>query len=496
MRAAIYTRISLDDAEGEERGKGVARQEKDARAELEKRGWQLVDVYTDNDVSATRTKVRPHYQRLLRDIRAGLVEAVIVWDIDRLTRTPLEIEEFITLADGTGLTLVNLTGAGDVGTDDGRMMLRIKGALARREVEQMRKRLRRKFEENAEDGKPHGRAPYGTKRLQERDSRGKLVNFWDVRDDRPIDGHPDLTAPQILQEIASRVLESQSLRSIAADLTKRGIPGPGSPTWNSTVIRQVLVRPSYAGIRIHRGRPIGQLQGEEKDRIFTLDVHDKLVALLTDPSRKQNHRGREPRYLLSGIAICGRCEGTMRSQIGHVVKKTGKRQPPSYGCSKCFRVRRQRQPVDVLVEAVVLKALADPRFLEKLYMPTDPKDVSEAMERIDLAKAKLDRNIDERDEGAITEDQFRRSNARWRAALAKAESDLRAAATTDQFAKFTSGDAVSIWKEATILERRELIEARFVVVIEPQGRGVGFDPSLVQVYDRDEWDASNVNARP
>jgi DNA invertase Pin-like site-specific DNA recombinase len=60
-----------------------------------------------------------------------------------------------------GMTLVNMTGAGDVGTDDGRMMLRIKGALARREVEQMSKRLKRKYLENAEDGKPHGRAPYG-----------------------------------------------------------------------------------------------------------------------------------------------------------------------------------------------------------------------------------------------------------------------------------------------------------------------------------------------
>jgi len=477
MKTAIYTRISEDDAEGDERGKGVARQEKDARAEIERRDWELVDVYADNDVSATRSKVRPQYQRLIRDIRAGLIQAVIVWDIDRLTRTPREIEDFIELADSSGLTLINLTGAGDVGTDDGRMMLRIKGALARREVEQMRKRLKRKFEENADDGKPHGRAPYGMQRVQERDSRGKLVNFWDVPDPK--------TAP-IVRELAIRALKNDSLRSIAADLTKRGIPGPNAPTWNSTVIRQVLLRPSYAGIRMHRGKPVGHLQGEQTDRLFDLETHERLVALLTDPSRKQNHRGREPLYLLSGIAKCGRCGGSMRSAIGRMTTtaKGTKRQPPSYVCSVCFKVRRQRERVDELVEATAIQQLHDSRIIDGLSSKGDAQAARESRKMIEEIDAKLALATDQYADDEITPEQFRRLTARLRDRRGVAVSRLRAAAPNERLAEFTQGAPQATWEAASMLARREVVDTLFTVTIYPQGSGKRFDENSISVVPR------------
>ena len=96
MRAGIYTRISKD-AEGTELG--VKRQEDDCRKEAERRQWDVVQVYTDNDVSATRSKRRPAYDRMLQDIRSGYLQAIVVWAVDRLTRTPRELEDVIDLAD-------------------------------------------------------------------------------------------------------------------------------------------------------------------------------------------------------------------------------------------------------------------------------------------------------------------------------------------------------------------------------------------------------------
>jgi len=480
MRAAIYTRISEDDTEGDARGQGVKRQEQDARAEAERRGWDVVNVYPDNDVSATRTKRRPHYERMVRDIRAGLVDAVIVWDIDRLTRTPREIEDFIELADATNLTLVNVTGMGDLGSDDGRMMLRIKGALARREVEQMRKRLKRKYLANAEEGKPHGRAPYGMIREWVKDSRGKVVDFWDV---------PDPATAPVLREIAGRVLGKppESLRSIAMSLTAAGVPGPGGGAWNSTIIRQAMVRPSYAGIRVHQGKAMGPTRAVAlgKDTVFDEDTHDQLVALLTDPSRRANYRGREPLYLLSGIATCGRCGGRMRSQVGHKAtsKRTGavKRQPPAYVCSACFKVRRQRGPVDELVEAKVLACLDDPRVFDSLFAKGDEDAAREAHEQIASVDAKLARNIDMLDADEMTPDQYKRSNARLREDRAAAEARLRAVTRSDSLARFTELDLTKVWDVATVVERREVIAALFDVTIDPQGPGRRFDPDLIRV---------------
>jgi len=95
MRAAIYCRISLDRA-GE--GLGVERQETLCRKLAAERGWQVVEVYIDNDQSAFSGKARPAYDRLMHDLEVGLIDAVICLDVDRLTRRPAELEVFIELA--------------------------------------------------------------------------------------------------------------------------------------------------------------------------------------------------------------------------------------------------------------------------------------------------------------------------------------------------------------------------------------------------------------
>src|SRR5688572_22951930 len=67
MQAAVYTRIS-DDSLGT--GLGVARQEADCRALAERLGWQVAEVYSDNDQSAFNGTSRPQYLRMLADLEA------------------------------------------------------------------------------------------------------------------------------------------------------------------------------------------------------------------------------------------------------------------------------------------------------------------------------------------------------------------------------------------------------------------------------------------
>src|SRR5205807_989252 len=89
--AGIYCRIS-DDREGS--AAGVRRQEADCRGLAARRGWEVAEVYVDNDVSAYSGRMRPAYRRLLEDVKAGHVDAVVVWHLDRLHRRPAELEEF------------------------------------------------------------------------------------------------------------------------------------------------------------------------------------------------------------------------------------------------------------------------------------------------------------------------------------------------------------------------------------------------------------------
>ncbi|HEX2625607.1 MAG TPA: recombinase family protein, partial [Candidatus Limnocylindrales bacterium] len=79
-RAAIYARIS-NDPEGDRLG--VNRQVEDCRKEAERRGWPVVDLYVDDDKSAWSGKVRPEYQRMVADIDARKIDAVLFWHPDR-----------------------------------------------------------------------------------------------------------------------------------------------------------------------------------------------------------------------------------------------------------------------------------------------------------------------------------------------------------------------------------------------------------------------------
>jgi len=95
--AGIYARLSLL-REGQE-GLAVGRQVQDCRAKAEALGWEVADEYVDEDVSASKSVERPQYSRMLADLESGRIDAVVVYDLDRLTRKPAELESFIDLCD-------------------------------------------------------------------------------------------------------------------------------------------------------------------------------------------------------------------------------------------------------------------------------------------------------------------------------------------------------------------------------------------------------------
>src|SRR5919202_223900 len=94
VRAGIYARISSD-REGD--NLAISRQLADCERLAERRGWTVVERYIDSHISAYNGRRRPEYLRLLDDVDAGAVQAVLVYHADRLHRHPRELEEFIDL---------------------------------------------------------------------------------------------------------------------------------------------------------------------------------------------------------------------------------------------------------------------------------------------------------------------------------------------------------------------------------------------------------------
>ena len=96
-----------------------------------RQGWGVEERYVDDDVSAYSGKPRPAYRRMLDDLRGGYLDAVVVWDLDRLHRQPRELEEFFDLCKAAGVSkLASVSGDVDLSTHDGQFLARILGAVA------------------------------------------------------------------------------------------------------------------------------------------------------------------------------------------------------------------------------------------------------------------------------------------------------------------------------------------------------------------------------
>jgi site-specific DNA recombinase len=454
--AAIYCRISAD-AEGQ--GLGVARQRRDCLTLVKSKEWPVYRVYTDNDRSAYSGKSRPEYEQMLTDLQAGLVDAVVVWDVDRLTRSPAELERIIDLAERHGIALASVGGEIDLSTEQGRLMARVKGSVARYEVEQQSRRLRRKFQERAEEGRPHGKVPFGWIRL----------NGNDVL-------QPDQAA--VVQEIADRVIAAESLRSITLDFQLREIPTPREQKrWHPVTVRQLVLRARNAGLRVHRGAVIGQGLWEP---IFSVETYERVQAILADPARRSSNSGRN-RYLLSGIAICGKCGEPLRVIVAH------KQRPAAYTCSVGYCVRRRQQDVDEVVTRAVIGRLSKPDAVTLL----SPKDDKEATSRVSEAaamRAKLDLAADQFADGLIEASQLERITARLRPRLRELESQIQSAVSAPELVDVLSPDIGSRWAELPLDRQRAIVRLLMQVRILPIGRTgrAEFDPAGVAI----DWKTS------
>ena len=235
---AIYARISSDP--GGTR-LGVERQIADCEALAASVGWSVHDVYEDNDVSAWSGQVRPEYRRMCEDIKAGVVDGLVVWHADRLHRHPRELEDFITLIEAAGDFGVRTVSAGELDLRDstGRAVARILGAVARKESDDKSARISRKHLEIASKGevsgggsRPYGYTPDGRKVVAE--EAGHIV------------------------EAARRVLAGDSLRSVCTDFNVRGVTTSLGNDWSIQTMRAHVAVGPHIGAAGTSGRDRGR----------------------------------------------------------------------------------------------------------------------------------------------------------------------------------------------------------------------------------------------
>lgn len=342
---------------------GVERQIEDCQALAGSLGWPVAEVYVDNDVSAYSGRRRPEYERLCGDIKAGMVDALVVWHPDRLHRSPRELEDFIDLCDAASLVDIRTVRAGDVDltTPQGRMVARLGGVIARGESDKAADRLRRKHAELASKGKVSGGGtrPYG------------------YTPDRP---HVVPGEAKVIREAAKRALAGESARSICVDLNDRGVTTSVGGEWTPTTLARMLASARISGRREHHGEITGDA---EWPAIITPAESDRLRARRR-PRAAGPARRAPRRYLLTGgLLRCGRCGSEMVSRpradgVRRYVCASGP------GFSGCGRMAINAEPVESFLTQAVLYRLDTPELARAL---TEARQANQEHDRLAIAVA-------------------------------------------------------------------------------------------------------------
>lgn len=325
MRAGVYVRISRD-REGTEIG--VDRQETDGRRLAEQRGWQVVEVYADNDTSATSGRVRKAYRQMLADLEAGQLDAIVAYSSSRFYRRVRELDELIDLLEKKHVEVATVvSGRIDLTTADGRMTARLLAVIDQGEAERIGERSTRAKADLKRNGTwlGGGARAYGYERVK--DERGKVKEHRIVASEAAV-----------LREVATRALSGESLTRLSVELNRRAIPTSLGGRWQPSKLRSMLTSP------FHAGRFPDETRGSWP-AIFSDDETTLLRARFPRDENAGVGRGKGPRpgraYALTGLAVCSECGKKLLGSAG------------AYRCQArnggCGRVRIPSWPVDTLV---------------------------------------------------------------------------------------------------------------------------------------------------
>ncbi|MDT0466416.1 recombinase family protein, partial [Streptomyces gibsoniae] len=332
----------------EESRLGVARQREDCERLADLRSWQAVKVYEDNDVSAfKRNVVRDEFELMLKDLRAGLINGVIAYDLDRLARQPRDLERLIEIFDERPrLEFATVTNDVNLGTPDGRTMARVMVAFANKSSHDTSRRIKRKHLELAQQGKDSGGpAPYG----------------W-CKDDR---SKVDPEAARAIREAQREVLAGVRIGTIRTRWQAEGLGNPreGTKRMAHHGVEHILTNPRLVGFRTYHGEILygddGQPVMGDWEPINTVEEWEAVCAVVAERKRKHPGHSLARKYLLSGIARCGVCKNKIRGQNNRHWKPGSKAGTYSYQCSVinggCGKVGRMGEPTDKLIARLVLE---------------------------------------------------------------------------------------------------------------------------------------------
>jgi DNA invertase Pin-like site-specific DNA recombinase len=282
LRCAIYTRKSSEEGLDMEFNSLDAQREACEAyiASQKSEGWTAMrDRYDDGGFSGG-TLERPALKQLLSDIEHGLIDVIVVYKIDRLSRSLMDFARLVEVFDRNNVTFVSVTQSFNTTTSMGRLTLNILLSFAQFEREVIGERIRDKFAASRKRGMwMGGFVPFG----------------YDVRDRKLV---LNVDEAETVRRIFERYVELGSATVLARELRRAGTRNKQGTLIDKGYLYRLLSNRVYRGEAVHKGK----VYPGEHEAIVSDVLWGRVHSILGESPRKRGNNSRtQAPALLKGL---------------------------------------------------------------------------------------------------------------------------------------------------------------------------------------------------
>lgn len=218
MKVIGYVRVSTD--EQAEKGLSLEAQEEKIKAYCKVKDWELIGIVRDEGASAKNLD-REGIKKILNMIERNEIDILIVFKLDRLTRSVKDLNFLLELFEKKNISLVSLSENFDTTTATGRLMLNLLASVSQWEREVIGERTKAVMRYLKENQKVYSRPVYG----------------YDIVGDRLIPNPKEQRIIKLMKELRE---QGFSYREIAEYLEEEGIPTKRGGRWKANTVRKIL----------------------------------------------------------------------------------------------------------------------------------------------------------------------------------------------------------------------------------------------------------------
>lgn len=448
MKCLIYIRVSTD--EQAKHGYSISAQIEKLEAFSLSQGWEIVGEPFIDDGYSAKDLNRPRFTQMMDEIKKGGIDVLLVYRLDRLTRSVLDLYEILKVLDEHNCNFKSATEVYDTTNAMGRLFITLVAAIAQWERENTAERVRMGMEKKTKLGKwKGGMAPYGY----------KIV-------DKELEINPE---EEPLIRYIFKLSRTHGFYTIAKKLTEQGRTTRKGGDWHVDTVRDIANNPIYAGYLTFNENSKNSKKPPKEQKLFE-GVHEKIISReefwqlqdILDRRRTFGGKRETSNYYFSSLLKCARCGSSMsghKSPSGKTYRCSGKKagkKCTSHIIKEDTLVQTLLSSFDELTNNITGNTEVNDVSLERINELENELKMTQKL--LKKQKAMYENDVIDIDELIEKTEFLREQEKKLNTELSIYKQSQKS--NVDELA-FISENIFSLWEDADDFERKEIMNTMF-----------------------------------